>query len=447
MDLDSLVIAVRSGTAVVDHADGAVRELQHNDRGIHVVVISEVRIGQAGAEGGDFHDVAVCKVAGHVDIMDHHIHEDTAGNSDIGHGRAFRIAGSDLDDVSLAELAGSSCIVNSLVVRIKAADETDLKLDACLLDSGKSLVDLLDVRVDRLLAEDILACVRGLDNEISMRVGGGADEHCIHVRAVEDVGRILGALRDADALRELFHCLVHERIGKDHHFRVLDQILDVRRMEFADAAAAEHPNLTVVSRRRNIGGNANIVRAFELADRKYIWVLCDDDDFDWSQWPPVERALASDEYDIVYTVSHVARPSDSPDVGYLAFLAAFVPGCIYRTAHITGDVLQGDVETVELYRSAKEKFDIFHVAINDPGDCYKRYAIAIRQSFGRILGKRLKVSTLDELPKTILECLEDVGVDRANAAAGGTDAETVKTENNGRGGLFGLFNGLGTVNW
>ena len=126
-------------------------------------------------------------------------------------------------------------------------------------------------------------------------------------------------------------------------------------------------------------------------------------------------------------------------------LNPYLPGD--RLAKVTGDVLQGDVETVELYRSAKEKFDIFHVAINDPGDCYKRYAIAIRQSFGRILGKRLKVSTLDELPKTILECLEDVGVDRANAAAGGTDAETVKTENNGRGGLFGLFNGLGTVNW
>ena len=127
-------------------------------------------------------------------------------------------------------------------------------------------------------------------------------------------------------------------------------------------------------------------------------------------------------------------------------LNPYLPGD--RLAKVTGDVLQGDVETVELYRSAKEKFDIFHVAINDPGDCYKRYAIAIRQSFGRVLGKRLKVSTLDELPQTILECLEDVGVGRANAAAGGTDAEAVKAENNaGRGGLFGLFSGLGTVNW
>ena len=105
-------------------------------------------------------------------------------------------------------------------------------------------------------------------------------------------------------------------------------------------AAAGHPNLSVVAHRRNIGGNANIVRAFESASKKYVWVLCDDDDFDWSQWPPVERALASDEYDIVFTVSRVARPSDSPDAGYLAFLAAFVPGCIYRAEHITGDVLQ-----------------------------------------------------------------------------------------------------------
>ena len=110
--------------------------------------------------------------------------------------------------------------------------------------------------------------------------------------------------------------------------------------ELLAAAAAEHPNLTVVTHRRNIGGNANIVRAFELADRKYLWVLCDDDDFDWSKWAPVEEALASDSYDLVYTISHLARPSTEPDIGYMAMLASFVPGCIYRSEHVTGDVLQ-----------------------------------------------------------------------------------------------------------
>ena len=83
--------------------------------------------------------------------------------------------------------------------------------------------------------------------------------------------------------------------------------------ELLAEAAARHPNLAVVTHRRNIGGNANIVRAFESAAKKYIWVLCDDDDFDWSGWAPVERALASDEYDLVFTVSRISRLSPRPD--------------------------------------------------------------------------------------------------------------------------------------
>ena len=119
--------------------------------------------------------------------------------------------------------------------------------------------------------------------------------------------------------------------------------------ELLAEAAARHPNLAVVTHRRNIGGNANIVRAFESAAKKYIWVLCDDDDFDWSGWAPVERALASDEYDLVFTVSRISRLSPRPDVGYLAFLAGFVPGCIYRAEHITADVLQNMYAMIHAY--------------------------------------------------------------------------------------------------
>ncbi|MBQ3290430.1 MAG: glycosyltransferase [Kiritimatiellae bacterium] len=144
--------------------------------------------------------------------------------------------------------------------------------------------------------------------------------------------------------RALGHTLERVLAGdspvRDCEITVLDNCSTDGTRELLASVAAGHPNLTAVNRRRNIGGNANIVRAFESASRKYIWVLCDDDDFDWSQWPKVEEALASDAYDLVFTVSRIARLADSPDIGYLAFLAGFVPGCIYRTEHITGDVLQ-----------------------------------------------------------------------------------------------------------
>ena len=107
-----------------------------------------------------------------------------------------------------------------------------------------------------------------------------------------------------------------------------------------DGYAARHPNLSVVTHRRNIGGNANIVRAFEMAEKEYHWVLCDDDDIDWSRWAPVGEALASDAYDLIYTVVSLSRQTATPDFGNLAFLAAFLPGCIYRSSHVTSDVLQ-----------------------------------------------------------------------------------------------------------
>ncbi len=116
-----------------------------------------------------------------------------------------------------------------------------------------------------------------------------------------------------------------------------------------------------------------------------------------------------------------------------------------RLEQLTGDCLQGDVETRELYLRALEKFEIFHVAIDDPGDCYRRYAGQIRHSFGRLLKKRLRVSTLDELPRTILECLEECGISEMPR---GDDIPDGSTEAGRKpGGFFGLFSGMSTASW
>ena len=124
-------------------------------------------------------------------------------------------------------------------------------------------------------------------------------------------------------------------------------------------------------------------------------------------------------------------------------LNPYLPGS--RLEQLTGDCLQGDVETRELYLRALEKFEIFHVAIDDPGDCYRRYAGQIRHSFGRLLKKRLRVSTLDELPRTILECLEECGISEMPR---GDDIPDGSTEAGRKpGGFFGLFSGMGTASW
>lgn len=68
---------------------------------------------------------------------------------------------------------------------------------------------------------------------------------------------------------------------------------------------------------------------------------------------------------------------------------------------------QADIETRQLYNEASQKFDIFHIAVDSPMDGYRNYAERIQNSFGQILGSRLKVSGINGLAGTIESCINE----------------------------------------
>lgn len=68
---------------------------------------------------------------------------------------------------------------------------------------------------------------------------------------------------------------------------------------------------------------------------------------------------------------------------------------------------QGDIDTKKLYAEVSERFDVYHIAVDDIGNCYARYSARIKESFGEILGQRLKISTVNELANAITECIDD----------------------------------------
>jgi hypothetical protein len=73
----------------------------------------------------------------------------------------------------------------------------------------------------------------------------------------------------------------------------------------------------------------------------------------------------------------------------------------------TGDPVQADINTPELYEEASKKFDIYHIAVGDSANMYKHYAMEIAGTFGQLLGDRLKVSSINELSGTIEDCIDD----------------------------------------
>ncbi len=126
---------------------------------------------------------------------------------------------------------------------------------------------------------------------------------------------------------------------KNLSVKILDNASTDKTSELISQYAQKYPNITHIRNIRNIGGNANIVKAFEMAEKKYLWVLCDDDEFDFSNWNELEAALTAD-YDVVLT-----RKSDN-DIGALFYAATFVPACIYKTKFITDTTISNAYDNV-----------------------------------------------------------------------------------------------------
>lgn len=69
----------------------------------------------------------------------------------------------------------------------------------------------------------------------------------------------------------------------------------------------------------------------------------------------------------------------------------------------TGFKMQGDVETDALYKEVIQKYDVYHLAVEDRETSYWRYADRIKSSFGKYLDENhLKVVNMDNLANTIV---------------------------------------------
>ena len=130
---------------------------------------------------------------------------------------------------------------------------------------------------------------------------------------------------------------------KDLQITILDNKSTDGTTEYISEFIKDKHNVKHIVHNRNIGGNGNIARAFEIASKKYVWVLCDDDAYDWTYWSEIEQAL-EDNYDAVFTLlDHFEYYINDASI----FRAAtFLPAVIYKTELITGDVMQNAMASI-----------------------------------------------------------------------------------------------------
>ena len=131
---------------------------------------------------------------------------------------------------------------------------------------------------------------------------------------------------------------------KECQITILDNKSTDGSTELIDEKIKNRLNVKHIVHNRNIGGNGNIARAIELAgSKKYFWVLCDDDEYNWDNWSEIENAINSD-YDAIFTeISHFKHFKNDASI---LRQATFLPAVIYKTDLITSDVMQNAVSNI-----------------------------------------------------------------------------------------------------
>lgn len=126
---------------------------------------------------------------------------------------------------------------------------------------------------------------------------------------------------------------------------VLDNCSSDNTKNIVENFQIRNQNLSYQCNRINIGGNANVARAIELAELDYIWILADDDTFDFSGWNELEQALDSG-YEVVCVANYGIPINKRKDLSYQLIQLTFVPGAIYSTALLNATVLKNVYDSI-----------------------------------------------------------------------------------------------------
>lgn len=84
-------------------------------------------------------------------------------------------------------------------------------------------------------------------------------------------------------------------------------------------------------------------------------------------------------------------------------LNPYLPGGALKK--VLGCQSDQNVNTEDLYKEVLDKFEVYHLAIDDYDSSYKYYKNDIKASWGELLGDHYKAVTLNELPQAIVACI------------------------------------------
>lgn len=98
---------------------------------------------------------------------------------------------------------------------------------------------------------------------------------------------------------------------------ILDNSSTDKTPEICDKYEKLFPKMEIIRHKKNIGGNPNILRAAETSNSIYTWILCDDDDYDFSDCQDLLDAIESERFDLIINFSHGFQNKENKSINEL----------------------------------------------------------------------------------------------------------------------------------
>lgn len=91
---------------------------------------------------------------------------------------------------------------------------------------------------------------------------------------------------------------------KDCRITILNNSSTDDTVQISNSFINKFSNLKIVTNKFNIGANANIMRAIEIVDLDYIWIVCDDDNYDFSYCDDVIDCIINEKAQLINIGAH-----------------------------------------------------------------------------------------------------------------------------------------------
>ena len=140
-------------------------------------------------------------------------------------------------------------------------------------------------------------------------------------------------------LESTFTQLLHENSPiKDFSITVLDNNSTDGTFEYLQELQKIFPNIRHIKNSYNMGW-ATISKAFSLATKEYLWVLCDDDNYNFDYWNEVEEAI-NNEIDIICCSKFILNRETMIVDEWKLLQLTLLPAGVYRTKHMNDNIMR-----------------------------------------------------------------------------------------------------------